>query len=344
MLILNRMDTLMSENIIPIPAKKAKPTRDKRTHEQRVADLEAAFTRFKSKAIASGMKTDASASKRLEAARVNRTYFYFKGKLKDEVSLAKYHAVRDAIQKFQENFDSFTGDTVVNQLQIKLQKAEEQRDQIAELMIGQEQLVVGLQNDNAALKKKVRFQSDHMIDVVHSATVKPRLNTNVFGDVLIISPDIYLWRNGKYQFDDENIRRKAWESAKADLIKALHRPLPMRVYLLVGPPCAGKSTWSKKYSNLFPDLHSVVIDANNLTQFDRLEWLSQINKYRTGEVRICAVVFLTPNSILQGRNNRREKTRRLDSALIIRKANEMEFPYLNNEEIDEMIVVRTEHD
>ena len=196
----------MSDNVEPIKGGKAKSKRDSRSHEQRVTDLEAAFTRLKTKAIASGMKSDASAAKVLEAASVNRTYFYVKDKLKDKAALAKYHAVRDAIHDFQENFDSFGGDTIVNQLKAKLEKAEAQRNQIAHTMSEQQKLVAGLQNDNAALKKKVRLQSDHMIDVVHSATVKSKTEGRVFGEVLTISPDWYLMRNGQYLFDDDNIR------------------------------------------------------------------------------------------------------------------------------------------
>ena len=342
--IANQRDISVSDNLQSIATDKPKSKRDSRSHDQRVADLEAAFTKLKATAIATGIKTDASAAKVLEAGRVNRTYFYIKDKLKDKAALAKYHAVRDAIQDFQDNFERFGGDTVVNQLRAKLELAEAQRNQIAQTLTEQQKLVAGLQNDNAALKKKVRLQSDHMIDVVHSATVKSRPNNNVFGEVRIISPDTYLWRNGQYLFDDEKVRQHAWERAKIDLKQALQRPLSIRVYLLVGPPCAGKSTWAKAYSNFYPDLHSVVIDATNLTAFSRLEWVSQVNKYRTNDTRICAVVFLTPKSVLQSRNNRREPRKRLDDALLLQKFDQLEFPNLLHEDIDEMIVVRTEHD
>jgi predicted kinase len=331
----------MSNKIESISAEKTKPKRDSRSHEQRVADLNAAFIRLKAQAIANGHKTTASAAKVLEAAKVNRTYFYAKDKLKDKAALTKYHEVRDAIQGFQENFDKFSDGTVVNQLKEKLQQIETQRNQIANTLTEQQKLVAGLQDDNAALKKKVRLQSDHMIDVVHSARIKSTPEGRSFGEVRIVSPDIYLWRNGQDLFDDENIRQQAWEQTKEDLKQALQRPLPMRVYILVGSPCAGKSTWAEKYSNFYPDLHAVAIDATNLTQFSRLEWVSIINKYRsTKEIRVCAVVFLTPRSVLQSRNNRREPTKRLDDEVLLQKADSLEFPNLMKEDIDEMIVER----
>ncbi|WP_371194807.1 hypothetical protein [Glaciecola sp. SC05] len=335
----------MSDNINANLTEKPKSKRDSRTHDQRVADLETIFRKLKAQAIASGIKTNASATKVLEGARVNRTYFYVKDKLKDKVALAKYHKIRQEIQDFQDNFDVFCGDTVVNKLRGNLQDAEEQRNAIAKDYISQQRLVAGLQNDNAALRKRSRLQSEHMIDVVHTASMEARPERTVFGDTRVISPDAYLWRNGKYLFEDENVRRKAWERAKDDLKQALSRSLPTRIYLLVGPPCSGKSTWAKERSNLYPDLHSVVIDATNLTQFSRLEWVSQINKYRNSkQIRVCAVVFLTPTSILQSRNNRRESMKQLDDHVILKKADEIEFPNLMQEDIDEMIVVRSEHD
>ena len=326
-------------------SEKSHSERDKRTHEQRVSDLEAAFARLKAQAIASGAKSDASASKVLELAKVNRTYFYVKDKLKNTAALAKYHAVRHAIQSFQNNFDTFCSDTVLEQLKKKLQQAKEQRNHLSKDYIKQQRLIAGLQNDNVALRKKSRLQSEHMLDVVHSATTKLSPEANIFGDARIVSPDRYLWRNGQYLFDDDNIRQKAWERAKEDLKQALTRPLPMRIYLLVGPPCAGKTTWTKERSNLYPDLHSVVIDATNLTEFSRLEWISQINKYRsTKDIRVCVVVFITPKAVLQSRNNRREPTKQLDSDVLLKKAEQIEFPNLMREDIDELIMVRSEHE
>ena len=319
--------------------------RDRRSHDQRVADLAAVFARLKVKAIASGLKNDASAAKVLEAAKVNRTYFYVKNKLKDKPTLAKYHAVRDAIQDFQNNFDAYGGDTIVDQLKTKLKQVEAQRSQLANNLIENEKRIAGLQNDNTALKKKVLGQNEYMIDVMHSATVNTRSDTNVFSEARIVSPDQYLWRNGHYLFDDTNVKRQAWERSREDLKKALKRPLPTRVYLLIGPPCAGKSTWSKKPSNLYPDMHSVVIDATNLTQFSRLEWISLINKYRSNkEIKVCAVVFLTPTSVLQSRNNRREPAKRFEDAMIREKERSLEFPDPLREEIDEMVVVRGNDD
>lgn len=335
----------MSESINVTSSDRAKSKRDSRTHDQRIYDLEAIFRKLRAQAIASGIKTKASATKVLEAARVNRTYFYVKDKLKDKVALAKYHKVRQEIQDFQDNFDSFCGNTIVNKFRDNLQVANEQRNSLAKDYINQQRLVAGLQNDNAALRKKSRLQSEHMLDVVHSATTEARPEKNVFGDARVISPDAYLWRNDKYLFEDESVRQKAWKKAKDDLKQALTRSLPTRIYLLVGPPCSGKSTWAKERSNLYSDLHSVVIDATNLTQFSRLEWLSQINKYRNSKpIRVCAVVFLAPTSILQSRNNRRESTKQLDNYVILKKAEEIEFPNLMQEDIDEMIVVRGEHD
>jgi predicted kinase len=321
---------------------KAESRRDTRSHDQRVEDLYSAFTRLKAEAISSGIKTVASAEKVLESAKVNRVYFYKKDKLKDKVSLAKYHAVKEAIQIFQSDFDNYCEDTVVNKLNKKLWTAEEQRKQISKTLIEQQQQLVTLQSDNIALKQKIRLQSDHMVDVVHSATFKVRPEDQVFSKPKIISPDTYCLQDVQFTSSDENVHRRAWEFSIDDLGKALQRPLPTRVYILVGPPCSGKSTWAETASNLYSDLHSIVIDANNLKYLNRLEWMGQINKYRyTKEVKVCAVVFLTPKHLLQSRNNLRAQSRRLDDSVLLEQASLFEFPNLLQEEFDEMIIIRS---
>lgn len=332
---------LMSSNELSLLSKQTIAKRDRRTHDERITDLEAAFAILKTKAISSGIKTDASAAKVLKDARVNRTYFYVKDKLKDKLASAKYQEVRIAIQNFQDNFDSFCSDTLVNQLRNKLSQAEEQRNQIATTMIEQQKLVAEYQNHNSILKKKARIQSNQIVDVLHSTGVNLNSKVGIFGDVRIISLDTYLWKNGKYMFDDEIIRQEAWKRATKELTQVLQRALPMRIYILIGAPCAGKTFWSKDHSNFYPDLHSVIIDATNLTLLSRLKWISHINKYRTKDTRICAVVFDTPKSVLQSRNNRREPTKQVRSAQIFKKANELEIPNLLHEDIDEMIIVRS---
>ena len=318
--------------------------RDSRTHDQRVADLEKAFLALKEKAIASGKSNDASAAKVLEAANVNRTYFYIKDKLKDANTLSKYHAVRDKIQAFQDSFDEYNSDSIVNKLQARLNKSEAQRIGIQQKLEEQQALVTNLQNDKNALKQKVRNQNDQMIDYQHAATVRSRPEGGVFSEAIIIEPDKYLWRNGEYLFHDETVRKKAWEQAKEELIRAIRRPLPMRVYVLVGAPCSGKSTWANDNKNFYPDLHSVIIDATNLTYVNRLEWMSLINKYRLNVHKLCAAVFLTPTPVLQSRNNRREPTKKMDNDVLLKKVKDLEFPDLAFEDFDELIVVRGSHE
>ena len=317
-----------------------KKKRDSRTHDQRVSDLEKEFARLRDQAIINGMKSDASAAKVLEAARVNRSYFYTKDKLKDVAALSKYHAVKDTIQAFQDGFEIYDDDSLVNKLKAKLELSEAQRVGVQREIIDQQVLVAGLQSENANLKAKVRSQNHDLIDYQHSAVVQSRPEGGVFSEATIIEPDKYLWRGGEYLFKDESIRKKAWEQSKQDLIRAIKRPLPMRIYVLVGAPCSGKSTWSKSNTNFYPDLHSVVIDATNLTYVNRLEWISLINKHRGKVNRLCAVVFLTPASVLQSRNNRREPTKQLDIDLLLKKVNSLEFPDLSLEDFDELIVVR----
>ncbi|WP_434939902.1 hypothetical protein ACRWQN_04465 [Shewanella sp. HL-SH8] len=326
-------------------SKEEKPQtkRDSRTHDQRVSDLESEFGKLKIEAIAKGKKTIASAAEVLKAARVNRTYFYNKGKLKDATALAKYHVVRDSVQTFQKDFDSYCEDTVVNKLKKEKAEADEGRRQVCLELTNQEKQIVSLHETVGVLKQKVRLQSDHMFDVVNSASRVSKSESGIFSEAIVISPDRHLWKNGQYHFNDIAVREKAWELSREELNEALRRSLPSRVYLLVGPPCAGKTTWAKDYSNIFPEMHSVIIDATNLSYTSRLEWISLINKHRAKTtIKICVVVFLVAITTLKARNNRREPSKRMDEEFLLNKAESLEFPNLRVEDFDEMIVVRGE--
>ena len=317
--------------------------RDKRSHDERISELLKFFYSLKNKAICSGKKTDASAAKVLELAKVNRTYFYAKEKLKDEDTLRKYHDVRDDIQSFQENFDSYCENSVVTKSQELLDLANQQRDQLAKSLITQQKQLANIQNENISLKNKQQKQSDNVLDMFFSKSTPAKKELRNFGEVQIVSPDEFLWKNGQYCFNDERLRRDAWERAKEKLKQTLQRPLPMRVYVLVGPPCSGKSFWAESNANKYNDMHSVVIDATNLKYIKRLEWLSLINKFRSTErTKLCVVVFLTSELILQSRNNKRNSSKKIDDTLLLQLADTLEFPDLQDEDFDELIVVRAE--
>lgn len=318
-----------------------KKARDTRSHSERWKALNSAFTRLKAIAVESGKKTDASAENVLKEAGVHRSYFYQKAKLKDEDTLQKYHDIRDTIQDFQDNFDSFYENSASKRIEQKLEAKTQELNQTLIELVSSERRVVAMQAAVSRLKQQSQIQNDHLLDAVHSSKVKTLSATASFSQPIIVSPDKHCYRDGKYLWSDSNVRESAWHTAKNELIQALKRPLAVRVYVLIGAPASGKTTWSNHSNNYFPDMHSITIDATNLTYTSRLEWMLQINKFKESrEIRVCAVVFLTPVFVLQRRNALRDSERQLSDQVLAEKSASMEFPDLNKEEFDELIVVR----
>ena len=64
----------------------------------------------------------------------------------------------------------------------------------------------------------------------------------ISGKRTIISPDSYRIINGRYVSGDKKVDNRAWASALDELNKAFLRKLPMRLNILVGLPCSGKTT------------------------------------------------------------------------------------------------------
>lgn len=163
-----------------------------------------------------------------------------------------------------------------------------------------------------------------------------------FTEPVVISPDRHLYVNGKYSYHDKNVVDAAWRISKEELKKALSQQQQTRIYMLVGPPCSGKSYWVKK-PDLYPGaFRSTIIDACNLTQAERHKWFRVIEQCKS-DYKICAVFFDTPLSTLFSRNNQRPPDKQLSDGEIENKFKSLEVMDLFEEEfIDEIKVVRHE--
>jgi len=158
-----------------------------------------------------------------------------------------------------------------------------------------------------------------------------------------ISPDHGLQRNEQYEFYDAKLREKAWSDAKTEFIQLIRRDLPIRVYILIGLPCSGKTEWSKNLKNLMTDRHSIVVDATNLKVGDRAIWLNLANQGKN--VKKCAVRFVTDFMTIRKRNEDEQRLssgKRLALSILESKRNEFEEVNIVFEDFDEMIVVREE--
>ena len=317
---------------------------DKRSHDERIADLKSASTELFSKAKQTGKVTDASIAKIIKHAKVHKDYLY-KDKIKDKKIQQRYFAVRDDITKFRENFKKLSDS------ESPLSKEEERYEQEKERSINREQQLIksreqvaGLYDQIATLKNKSKDKNDDLVRLSHQALQagkQSKSNHVNFTNIKYISPDKYLRRNGVYCFDDLALRESAWSRSEKELHAALERNLPTRVYILIGPMCAGKTYWSNNAKSFWPDRHPVVIDSTNLSIFQRMKWFNIINQYiRTNDIHVCGVVFETPLDILLARNKNNEPGKKMPEATIKEKHNSMEWPDLKEEKFNEIVVIR----
>lgn len=150
---------------------------------------------------------------------------------------------------------------------------------------------------------------------------------------VIVSPD--RWVDGS----DQLSRTKAWVAAMKELKSVLSRPLEKNLYVTIGIPGSGKTTWCSKMpaSNRLP----IVLDACNITRSDRFEVLDIASSYRN--VRCIAVAFYVSLETAINRNSVRAKAERVPHDKIASMYESIEYPGLFDdlETFDEIIMVRS---
>lgn len=319
---------------------KSKKTRDTRTHDERISALYDAFERSKIRANAKGSINECSIVKVCEQAGVNDTYLHT-SKLKDDEINNKYHSIKSVILKFREEFSkSKTKSEIALAIEAKELMESEKDNAQAQYRASLKQ-ILGLKNQLKQKDDKLQAQNHLAVDIAHSNLQRSNTNTQTttFTESKVVSPDNHLNKNGKYSFHNKNIRDAAWRTSRHEFEELLKRPLLTRVYILVGAPCSGKTHWSKE-SNYYGDRHPVVVDATNLTKSDRSSWFSSIYKYKhQNDIKVCAVFFDTPYTVLMERNNKRPPDKRLDDETLEDKFNKLEVVDVF-EDFDEIMVVR----
>lgn len=324
---------------------------DTRSHEERIQALLIAFVECKANAYASGKVNDCSAKKVYTKAKVDGSYLY-KKEISDKVSQAAYRTIGSDIKTWRDDFQNKKGteeeQTALVVANIKIDELTKERDESHEQNAGYLNQVQGFKSKLAQMAEQQNNLINQHTYAAH-ATNQPQLTSssviNVnFNEATVISPDRHLYVNGKYSFNDKNVVDAAWRISKDELQKVLSKPQPTRIYMLVGPPCSGKSNWAKN-----PDLYTgayrpVIIDACNLTQAKRHKWFRIIEKSKS-DCKICAVFFDTPLSELFSRNNSRSPDKQMTDVVIESKFKSLEIIDIFEEEfIDEIKVIRHESD
>lgn len=335
----------MPESLQTVSPKKE---RDNRTHRERLLDLRDAFGVCKERAIRENKVNECSITKVAEKAGVPKLYLTGNKNFVEEGVAENYRAIGLAILQFREDFQNG-----------KISTNEENRIKALEGELGRVKsstykyfLELETVRNAADIDRKALKEAENRILLLQSKLAEALSNHDTSGSPTpkklvtpqrlqrtIISPDKHLFVGGEYKFGDDDLRHEAWLKSYDELDEALSRAYAKRLYVLVGLPCAGKSTWARD-AVLYQDRHPIIFDSTNLTRYERENLLHRVKRF--SDVRKCCVYFDTSIDVVRERNaGMRTSERQLGDRELNAKMNKLEPPDPIKEKwIDEMIVVR----
>jgi len=322
---------------------------EKRTHRQRLAKLREVFGRRQELARRSGKKHDVSIAKICAEAGVDKVYLHGYRLNEDSPERAEYLAFKQEVLDFQKN------------LSAGYEKSEDKR-QLEELR----QRYAALLSDCEPLQRELAYykkqSSNELGELDHNRSRMTQLlakvaeledelahtkqKGNLAGAITgrlkkhVVSPDNFRTVGGRYKFGSQVHENEAWGQAYKKLEELLSRKLKMRLYILVGLPCSGKSTWAED-GVVATDRHPVIFDATNLTNVDRYRFVHSLSRF-TDLPKTC-VYFDTDMEIIRERNRTLRtagKQMTDDDLSMLHSKLEKPDPY-EETWIDELIVVRS---
>lgn len=321
---------------------------EKRTHKQRLAELREAFGRRKELARQSGKKHDVSIAKICAEADVDKVYLHGYRLKEDSPERAEYLALKEEVLEFKKNLGAG-----IEKSEDKL-RLEELSKRYAALLSDCEPLQRELayfkaqsSNDIGELDQNQARLTQLLAKVaeLESVLANTPKQGNVAGGIAariqkhVVSPDNFRTVGGRYKIGSKAQENEAWGNAYKKLEELLSRKLRMRLYILVGLPCSGKSTWAEE-GMVATDRHPVIFDATNLTSFDRSRLVHSLSRF-TDLPKVC-VYFETDMEIIRERNRTlRTSGKQMtdDDLTLLHSRLETPDPY-EETWIDELIVVR----
>ena len=322
--------------------------KEKRSHKERLAKLREVFGKRQEIAKRSGKKHDVSIAKICAEANVDKIYLHGY-RLKDHSpERSEYLALKNEILEFQKNLGAGMAKSID---EIKIEELEQKYNALLSD-------VEPLQRELAYYKAQSSNnlgELDHnrnrtiqllaKIAELESAIATAPKNSNVAGGIAarvqkhVVSPDNFRVVGGQYKKGSKKQEQEAWGSAYKKLEELLSRELKMRLYILVGLPCSGKSTWAEE-GIVATDRHPVIFDATNLTSTDRYRLVYSLSRF-TDLPKSC-VFFDTDMEIIRERNRTlRSSGKRISDDDLTLMNSQLERPDPYDETwIDELIVVR----
>lgn len=320
----------------------------KRTHKQHLAKLREVFGRRQEIARQSGKKHDVSIAKICADAGVDKVYLHGFRLKENSPDRAEYIAFRKEVLEFQKNLGAG-----IEKSEDK-RKLEELNKQYATLLSDCEPLQrelayykVQFSNSGGELDHNRERMTQLLAKVseLENTIANTPKQGNVAGAIAariqrhVTSPDKFRDYGSRSKIRSTAQENEAWGKAKTELNNLLQRPLKMRLYLLVGLPCSGKSTWAES-ATIASDRHPVIFDATNLTSSDRYQLIHSLAHF-VDLPKVC-VYLDTDMEVIRERNRTlRTAGKQMTSNDLSMLESKLEKPDPYEERwIDELIVVR----
>ena len=242
------------------------------SHADKLQNLRVEFGRAQERARAKGSVNECSINKICKHADVPKNYLLGHRLQDGDANKTEYLKLADEINEFRETFQPSTETTAERQELIDLTKKYEN---LANSINPLTKKLLELEESERTVSKIHRSSVDTATMYVAKIKQLEELleaapsGTNVAGAMQravtrqIVSPDTYRMAGGRYQKGDRKAEQDVWKEAYNSLDNLLSRPLKMRLYILVGLPCSGKSTWANN-ADLESSRHPLVFDATNV--------------------------------------------------------------------------------
>jgi len=319
------------------------------THKDRIKKIYEEFGVAKERARSTGSVNECSINKICENAGISKSYLHGHRLKDDDPDKTAYLKLKDEINTFRGNFKSS------NIVSVEKSELNELQKRYDSLLKSVNPLVRELQqlkqSESAAsgsykdsmdsktlLLAKIQQLEEQLAAAPTSANVVGAMQRRVARS--IVSPDKYRMVAGRYQMGNKKSEQEAWTQTYKTLDNLLSRPLKMRLYILVGLPCSGKTTWAEN-SDLEGDRHPVVFDATNLKEADRARLVASLGRYEDLS-KYCVYFDVDMGDIRRRNRETRTADKQItDDDLAVMKQ-ELEKPDAYTEEwIEHLIVVRS---
>lgn len=200
------------------------------------------------------------------------------------------------------------------------------RNESADYKAAYDNLIV----ENEKLQKQLRS-----VSVLYDKPAEAKIGHVISISSVTISPDEELIRlkGGKYEWD-KLAARQAHTSARQNLAKVLGRAIKKRLFILIGRPGSGKTTWCNSFKPPHDGRLSIYYDATNPTIADR--WEIQHIAKNANDTTICYVYFdIDINKCINNSNKRKDRS--IPEHVVSNMS--VEPPELS-EGFDELIIIR----